>query len=123
MKKVVSILIIMLAMSCISCSKKKVDPKKQKVVITTIQMKALKSGITNYHMNNNKYPDSLQDLIVDGIMNTLPKDAWGNDFIYISASKTKDCKKYKLISYGGDGKSDTEHYDGDSYNKDIIMCE
>jgi len=42
---------------------------------------------------------------------TIPKDGWGNDFVYLL--DPGDGKPFVIISYGADGKEGGEDYDAD----------
>ena len=53
--------------------------------------------ITNYHS--------------DGYLKSLPKDPWGNPYLY--ASPGADGRDYDIITYGRDGKPGGEGYDAD----------
>jgi len=46
-------------------------------------------------------------------MDSLPKDAWGNDFVYLSPGVHGD---FDLLSYGGDGRSGGSGFDADIGN-------
>ncbi|MEL6106642.1 MAG: type II secretion system major pseudopilin GspG [Planctomycetota bacterium] len=82
---------------------------------TTTQMKMLKQNIDMYRIRINGLPDTLNSL-VDGpsdaskkakwvapIIESVPKDAWGNDFQYEVSGNT-----YELRSGGIDGQLNTE---------------
>jgi general secretion pathway protein G len=46
----------------------------------------------------------------------VPKDAWGNDFIYVAYPETG--KPYVIISNGADGQEGGEDNDADLYSTD-----
>lgn len=82
---------------------------------TTTQLKMLKQNIDMYRIRINGLPDTLNSL-VDGpsdaskkakwvapIIESVPKDAWGNDFQYEVSGNT-----YELRSGGIDGQLNTE---------------
>ena len=46
----------------------------------------------------------------------LPRDAWGNDFIYIAYPESG--KPYVIVSDGADGAVGGEGYDADLYSTD-----
>lgn len=54
-----------------------------------------------YYTRHGKYPDTgagLQVLVTEKMLDSVPKDAWGNDFVYLNEGGS-----YKIISYGSDG--------------------
>lgn len=84
----------------------KSDEAKDKIVC--IQMKSIAQTLKMYKLDNSTYPQTQEglDLLVekkyfeDG---KLPKDAWNNEFIYISNESGFD-----LVSKGADKKESTE---------------
>lgn len=83
----------------------KSDEAKDKLVC--IQMKSVAQSIKMYKLDNSTYPTTEEGLNIlvekkyfeDG---KLPKDSWGNQFIYLS---TED--GFELVSYGADKKENT----------------
>jgi len=104
-----------------------------KIVETRIQMEGLKTALKLYKMDNGVYPTTeqgLQSLIERPATGKLPKkwrkggylekpivpkDSWGNEFIYLSPGIHGD---FDLICYGADGVSG-----GEEINKDINSWE
>ncbi len=90
-----------------------------KVEATKVQMKAIKDSLEQYKLDNGFYPTTEQGLraLVEKpntppvptkwrqYLDKLPKDAWGNDFIYISPGVQRP---FELRSLGPDGKEGTE---------------
>jgi len=64
------------------------------------EIKALKSAVTAYMLKNNrKLPNSLEDVASFMDPPRVPKDPWGNAYVY-----TKDgSRNFKIVSYGADG--------------------
>jgi len=99
-----------------------------KVTEAKAQMRNLETALKLYKLQNGVYPSTEQGL--DALVNKptvgripekyreggylesrkVPKDPWGNDFIYISPGAHGD---YDLISYGADGEPGGEGYDAD----------
>ena len=92
--------------------------EEAKVTLTQVQMKNLEEALNLYKLHNSMYPTTDQGLKalvkrpeIEPIprnwkgpyIEKVPKDAWGNDFIYIS-----DGKHFTLISPGPDGEEGTE---------------
>lgn len=100
-----------------------------KVKTTRIQLKGLESALKLYKLDNGSYPSTEQglDALVAkpsvGVIpksykdggyldsKSVPKDAWGNDYLYVSPGEHGD---YDLFSYGVDGVKG-----GDGKNADI----
>lgn len=84
----------------------KSEEAKDKIVC--VQMKSVGQALKLYKLDNSSYPTTEEglDLLVekkyfeDG---KLPRDAWGNSFIYIQNETSFD-----LISTGADKKESTE---------------
>ena len=92
--------------------------EEAKVTTTQVQMKNIEEALKLYKLHNSVFPTTEQGLkaLVEKpetepvpknwkgpYMDEVPKDAWGNDFIYIS-----DGKHFTLISPGPDGEEGTE---------------
>ena len=102
------------------------EQAKQKLVC--IQMKSIKDSLKNFKLEEGRYPstqEGLQALIQNpdttkyksypsnGFLDskTLPKDSWGNEFIYLNNNSVID-----IISLGADNKEG-----GTGENKDIRL--
>ena len=104
-------------------------PRKARVSQTKQNIQALSLPLSRYALDNGSYPTTeqgLQALIseptvepVPGNYNpggyldngNLPKDAWGNEFIYISPGA--DGREYDIISLGADKAEGGEKYNAD----------
>ena len=92
-----------------------------KVEASRAQMSSIGQALKLYRLHNSRYPTSSEGLAVlitpgkDGrrYIDNLPKDAWGNDFIYLSPGVHGD---FDLLSYGGDGRSGGSGFDADIGN-------
>ena len=96
--------------------------EKAKWDLTSVQMTSVVSALDSFKLDNNRYPEALQDLItppnyvkpeqyqVGGYLKELPKDGWRNDFIY---RRIPGPKGFELISYGADAREGGEGYDAD----------
>ncbi|MCK5111097.1 MAG: type II secretion system major pseudopilin GspG [Arcobacteraceae bacterium] len=99
---VVIIILGLLASFVLPSLTKKGEEAKQK--LTCIQMKSISSALKMYKIDNSVYPttsDGLnllasQDYFED---KKLPKDSWGNDFIYTNSGDT-----FEILSLGVDQK-------------------
>lgn len=92
-----------------------------KVEATRSQISAISQALKLYRLHNNHYPTSSEGLAVlvsagkEGrrYMDSLPKDAWGNEFVYLSPGVHGD---FDLLSYGADGRSGGSGFDADIGN-------
>jgi len=99
-------------------SYRKKESQKNKIIITQVQMKNIEVALKLYRLHNSFYPTTKQGLraLVERpktdpmpkkwmgpYMDRIPKDAWGNDFVYVS-----DGKHFTLISPGPDCKVGTK---------------
>jgi general secretion pathway protein G len=108
-------------------------PEEAKQLKAKMQIESLETALKLYKLDNGMYPDTeqgLQALIEEpetGIVpknwrkqgylekGRLPKDPWGNEFVYLSPGAHGD---YDIISYGADGVPD-----GEDKNRDINSWE
>jgi general secretion pathway protein G len=104
-------------------------PEEAKQLKAKMQMESLETALKLYKLDNGMYPDTeqgLQALVEQPDTGTIPKkwrkngyldkgrvpkDPWGNEFIYLSPGAHGE---YDIISYGADGVPD-----GEDKNKDI----
>jgi general secretion pathway protein G len=100
-----------------------------KIKTTKIQISSLESALKLYKLDNGSYPSTEQGLNAlvtkptvgvipksykdGGYLESkkVPKDAWDNDYLYVSPGEHGD---YDLYSYGADGVKG-----GDGKNSDI----
>ena len=93
-----------------------------KIGAAETQLKLLQSCLKSYYMDNDKYPEKLEDLInnPDGSKKwkgpyledgALPKDPWDNDYVYVIPGENG--KDYNLMSYGRDKAAGGEGNDAD----------
>jgi len=104
------------------------EAAKQKLVC--VQMKSIKDSLKSFKLEEGRYPttqEGLKALIKNpdpqkyknypsnGFLDSksVPKDSWGNEFIYVNNNGDID-----IISLGADGKEG-----GDGENKDIKLSQ
>ena len=77
------------------------------------QIELLGQALDLYRLENHKYPTSDEglDAIKSYLKKSIPKDPWGNNFIYESPGK--EGRGYDLISYGADNAEGGEGTDMD----------
>jgi len=108
-------------------------PDEAKQVKARVQIESLETAIKLYKLDSGIYPateQGLQALVEQPQTGTLPKkwrkggylekgrvpkDPWGNEFVYLSPGVHGD---YDIISYGADGVPG-----GEEFNKDISSWE
>jgi general secretion pathway protein G len=104
---------------------------KARVTTTKANLKMLHNSIAQFKMDTGRYPTQEEGLSVlitqpsdvkgyqpGGYINstTIPKDAWGHDFVYIDHPESG--KPYVIVSYGADGQEGGEGFDADLYSTD-----
>ena len=103
--------------------------RKANVGTATTQLKLLQEALTGYKLDVGSYPDAsngLQALVENVEQNpkwdgpylqpaVVPKDPWGNDYVYVSPGEHGD---FDLSSYGADGQPDGEGENADINNWD-----
>ena len=104
---------------------------KAKVTATKANLKMLHNAVITFKLDTGRYPSEdagLKELIEEpqdlkgwnqgGYLETtaLPKDAWGNDFIYQLYPESG--KPFVIISYGADGEEGGEGDNTDLYSTD-----
>jgi general secretion pathway protein G len=104
---------------------------KARVTTTKANLKMLHNAVAQFKMDTGRYPTAEEGLFVlieppsdvtgyqqGGYLDStaVPKDAWGNEFIYVAYPESG--KPYVIISYGADGQEGGEDYDKDLYSTD-----
>lgn len=92
-----------------------------KVEATKAQMKNIEQALKLYRLQHHRYPttsEGLKALVTPDrngkrYLDRMPKDAWGNDFVYLSPGVHGD---FDLLSYGADGRPGGEGFDSDIGN-------
>jgi general secretion pathway protein G len=127
---VVVIIIGLLAAVIVPTVISKVD--EAKVAKTKADIQALETALTEFRLDNSKYPTSEQGLTSlvtqptdpsikhwrpGGYIQRISKDPWGNDYQYVYPGTHG--KEYDLFSYGADGTPGGEGIDADIGNWNI----
>jgi general secretion pathway protein G len=102
----------------------KVD--QARVTAAKTDIRTISGALDSYRLDNFKYPTTEQGLqalvkqpadptitnyAVGGYLKTLPKDPWGNPYVYVTPGA--DGHEYDITSYGRDGKPGGEGPDAD----------
>ena len=107
-------------------------PDQARAVKAKMQIESLSTALKQYRLDNGIYPTTEQGLqaLVEkpsigripqaypsgGYMPKLPKDPWGNDYVYIAPGVHGD---FDIMSLGGDGREGGEAGDADVYSWEI----
>ena len=107
-------------------------PEKARVVKAQMQIESISAALKEYKLDNGDYPTTEQGLeaLVEkpsigkiptkypekGYLPKIPKDPWGNDYVYISPGEHGD---FDLISYGADGEEGGEGKNADVQSWEI----
>jgi general secretion pathway protein G len=86
--------------------------QRARVDRTKLDIGNIESALKLYNARKGKFPDTgtgLKALVDMEILDKMPKDAWGNDYVY-----TLEAGRPIVISYGADGTAG-----GDGSNADI----
>lgn len=105
------------------------QPEKARLTSARTQIKAISDALDMYKLDNFNYPTTQQGLkaLVEkptnnpkpknwkdgGYLQSMPKDPWGNDYIYLSPGIEND---FDIISYGADGKRGGQDENADIQN-------
>ncbi len=101
--------------------------QESKVETTKINIRNVGSALDQYYRKHNAYPSTEQGLAAlvekpstgkipdnypkKGYLKSVPKDGWGNDFVYFSPGIHGN--DYEIMSYGKDGEDGGEDIDAD----------
>jgi general secretion pathway protein G len=95
--------------------------EEAEVTASEFQLKQIENSLSMYRMKNARYPTSeegLKALVTPPggetrYMDSIPKDSWGNEYLYVSPGQKND---YDLYSLGRDGQEGGEGIDADIGN-------
>jgi len=106
-------------------------PEEARRVKAELQMQEISSALKEFKIDNGFYPSTEQGLQAlvekpavgqtprnypqNGYMDKIPKDPWGNEYVYISPGEHND---FDIISYGADGEEG-----GTGNNRDVKSWE
>lgn len=98
------------------------------------QMREFENALDTYKLDNGDYPTTeqgLQALVTKpasgkipanyqegGYMKVIPKDPWGNEYVFIRRNVGK--WEYEILSYGRDGREGGEGEDKDWVNHEMF---
>ena len=124
--EVVVVIIILVTLASIATPLYLNYVKKANVGAAKTQIKLLEDALTGFRLDVGTYPDSstgLRALVENVDQNTkwagpyikpaVPKDPWGNDYVYVYPGEHGD---FDLICYGADGQPGGEGENADITN-------
>jgi general secretion pathway protein G len=104
-------------------------PEEARRTKATVDIKAIETALNLYRLDNGVYPSTEQGLEAlvakpttgiipknwkeDGYLDKVPKDPWGNPFVYLCPGVHKE---FDLVSLGADGVEGGEGKDADIQN-------
>ena len=98
-----------------------VMPATDKAAITKAKadVGVLEQGVEMYRLNKLRYPsgsEGLKAVTAEGYVKRLPKDPWGNPYVY--AAPGRSGRQFDIYSFGADGREGGEGEDADIGNWD-----
>jgi len=131
MVELMAMLIIIGLLATLVVTKVATKIDQARVTTTRANLKTLHSAVNQFKMDTGRFPSEdlgLEELIEQpsdvenwepgGYLETteLPRDGWGNDFIYELYPESG--KQFVIKSYGADGEEGGEDYDADLFSTD-----
>lgn len=87
--------------------------ERAKVRLTKATIVRLKNECQGYKLEENRYPDQLQDLVEHRYLEQVPPDGWERPFQYANPGVRGP---YDIVSYGSDGRPGGKGYDEDLWS-------
>ncbi len=131
MIELMAMLIIIGLLATLVVTKVATKIDQARVTTTKANLKVLHSAVTQFKMDTGRFPAEEEGLMAlveqpsdviryepGGYLETteIPKDGWGNDFIYELFPETG--KSFVIKSLGADGEEGGEDNDADLYSTD-----
>jgi general secretion pathway protein G len=131
MIELMAMLIIIGLLATLVVTKVATKIDQARVTTTKANLKVLHSAVTQFRMDTGRLPTEEEGLMAlieqpsdvvryepGGYLETteIPKDGWGNEFIYELSPETG--KSFVIKSLGADGKEGGEGNDADLYSTD-----
>ena len=100
-------------------------PEQARRMKAKVDIRNIETALAMYKTDTGRFPTTSQGLQAlvsnpgiegynkDGYLDKVPKDPWGNEYIYLSPGSHSD---FDIISYGADGESGGENTDADINN-------
>ena len=131
MVELMAMLIIIGLLATLVVTKVATKIDQARVTTTKANLKSLHSAVNQFKMDTGRFPsedEGLMELVEQpsdvtnwepgGYLETteIPKDGWGNEFIYERFPESG--KPFVIKSFGSDGEEGGEDYDADLYSTD-----
>lgn len=131
MVELMAVLIIIGLLATLVVTKVATKIDRARVTTTKANLKILHSAVNQFKMDTGRFPSEemgLEELIEQpsdvenyepgGYLETteIPKDGWGNEFIYELFPESG--KPFVIKSFGADGEEGGEDYDADLHSTD-----
>lgn len=87
--------------------------ERARVRLTKATIVRLKNECQGYKLDQNQYPDALQDLVEHRYLEAVPPDGWERPFSYSNPGVRGP---YDIVSYGADGRPGGKGYDEDLWS-------
>lgn len=111
-------------------------PDEARATVARTDIRSIGSALELYRLDNRTYPTSSQGLaalverpvappeppnwVEEGYLDAMPRDPWGNDYLYLSPGR--DGSGYELVSLGADGEVGGEGADADIANGQALVA-
>ena len=133
MVELMAMLIIIGLLATLVVTKVATKIDQARVTTTKANLKSLHSAVNQFKMDTGRFPsedEGLMELVEQmsdvtnwepgGYLETteIPKDGWGNEFIYERFPESG--KPFVIKSFGADGEEGGEDYDADLYSTDAF---
>ena len=131
MVELMAMLIIIGLLATLVVTKVATKIDQARVTTTKANLKSIHSAVNQFKMDTGRFPsedEGLMELVEQpsdviswepgGYLETteIPKDGWGNEFIYERFPESG--KPFVIKSFGSDGEEGGEDYDADLYSTD-----
>jgi len=131
MVELMAMLIIIGLLATLVVTKVAAQIEKARVTTTKANLKTLHQKVVEFKMDTTRYPTEEEGLMAlieqpSDVINypeggyldqtAIPKDAWGNDFLYEVNPESGGA--FRIVSYGADGEEGGEGYDKDLSSTD-----
>lgn len=123
--EIVIVIVILVTLASIATPMYMNHVSKSNIAAAKTQIKNLENAVQQYKLDNNKYPEELKDLVENPGLDswkkpylstsTIPKDPWGNEYVYRSPAEDAE-RDFEILSYGADGGPGGEEEDADIYS-------
>ena len=124
--EIVVVVVIIILLASLAAPQVLKHLRTARIATAKAQIKLLEQALTDYKLDNGSYPESADglQLLVENVNQSekwdgpyikpaVPKDPWGNDYVYVCPGEHGD---FDLMSYGADGAEGGEGENADITN-------